>query len=104
MFGFWWNFFMWIPTGAASGILLFFLGLVDLGIVIGLVVGVCLQSTYLPHSKGGCRYAETWQVPNGVDSWFHVYANVSGTAKYKYNPGAMCEGLVETWNLGVAMA
>jgi|SRR5579862_320195 len=102
MFGFWWNFFLWIPTIFAPGVLLFFLGLVDLGIVIGLVVGVYLQSTYLPQSKGGCRHAETWQVSNGTESWFDVYAIISNSTKP--DPRHECEGLVLTWSLGVAMA
>jgi hypothetical protein len=102
MFAFWWNFLLWIPTILAPGILLFFIGLVDLGIVIALIVGIYLQSTYLPQSKGACRGADTWQVSNGTESWFHVVATVSNSTYPE--PQTKCEEYVEIWIIAVAMA
>jgi hypothetical protein len=102
MFGFWWNFSMWIPTAAATGTFLFSLGLVDLGIVIGLVVGISLQSTYLPQSMGECRHADTWQASNGTESWFYVYAIISNSTNP--NPQSECEDMVSTWTYAVGMA
>jgi hypothetical protein len=101
MFGFWWNFFLWIPTIGSRGLLLFAFGVVDLGIVLALIPAVYLESTYIPHSKGPCPNAGSWQVSNGTASFF----NLTAVAANATNPDieGMCEEFVTNWSIGVAV-
>lgn len=101
MFGFWWNFFLWIPTISSGGLFQFALGVVDLAIVLALIPAVYLESTYIPHSKGPCPNADSWQVPNGTASFFSLIAIADNAT----NPDVegMCEEFVTNWSIGVSI-
>ena len=97
------NFLMWIPTWAASGIPLVFLGLADLGfaVLIGFVVGY--QSRFVPHSKVECgQVASTnYQVPAGNLSFFQAVGALNATGDT--SPEDACDDFVDIWALGVAI-
>ncbi|OCK79624.1 hypothetical protein K432DRAFT_417213 [Lepidopterella palustris CBS 459.81] len=101
--GFFWNFALWIPTVLFPGPLVFIVGLFDLTIATMLGIATHLQSAYSPHTYSACRNggAETWQVPNGTQSFFTLAGQLNAT---KTTPETMCRDYVEEWKYGVAMA
>lgn len=101
MFGFWWNFFLWIPTISSRGLFQFALGVVDLGIVLALIPAIYLESTYVPLSTGLCPEAGSWQVSGGTASFF----NLTAMAANATNPDVegMCEEFIINWSIGVAI-
>jgi len=92
---------MWIPTAAASGTILFLIGLADLALTIALLVGVIFQARYLPHTYSGCQDAETWQNATNSSNFFVVASNLSdfnGTT-----PHDVCYEYVQNWVFGIAI-
>lgn len=100
-FAFFWNFFLWIPTGAASGTALFLLGVGDLAITIALLVGVIFQSTYLPHTYSGCQGADTWQNATNTSNFFQVASTISDLNVTSAQD--VCFQYVENWAFGIAI-
>ncbi|KFY63250.1 hypothetical protein V496_04099 [Pseudogymnoascus sp. VKM F-4515 (FW-2607)] len=97
MLCFWYNIVAWFLSILNSGVLLVYLGLVDLGIVaFALIPAASLQSTYIPHSKITCRSATSWQVSNASEeSWFTVLAKLRSPTDP--NPEGICKGYVADW-------
>ena len=99
--GFLWNFFMWIPTICASGMVLVVIGLVDLVVAIAILSAVLLQSTYLPHLRSDCRYAETWKNDNGTSNFFQVASNLSAFSGN--TPQDVCSQYFTNWTFGLVI-
>lgn len=102
MFCFWYNIVAWVLSILDSCVLLFYIGVIDLGVVAALIPAVYLQSTYIPHWKNTCQNATSWQVSNASDeSWFTVLARLLKPADP--DPKGCCEKYVETWVFTVAV-
>lgn len=83
-----------------TGLLHAYLGLMDLGIVAALIPAVYWQSIYIPHSKGTCQNASSWQVSNASEkSWFAVLAKLQNPANP--DPEGCCKGYVENWTVAI---
>ncbi|OJD27538.1 hypothetical protein ACJ73_01076 [Blastomyces percursus] len=103
--GFWWNFAMWIPTMLVPSLYVILIGLLDAAIMVYFAIATVRQATYIPHSPGPCRNAETWQVPmNGNESYFHVLETLH---TYLDNPDMnvpsdkICKDFVSQWRFGI---
>ena len=98
-----WNFLMWIPTCAASGVPLLFIALVDLGFVVLLGFVAWYQAQFVPHSKVECGYVAntSYQVPAGSLSFFQAAAALNVTDDP--SPVGACEVFVDQWALGIAI-
>ncbi|EGE79155.2 uncharacterized protein BDCG_01572 [Blastomyces dermatitidis ER-3] len=103
--GFWWNFAMWIPTMLAPSLYVTLIGLFDAVIMVYFAIATVRQATYIPHSLGPCRIAETWQVPmNGNESYFHVLETLH---TYPDDPDMnvpsdkICKDFVSQWRFGI---
>jgi hypothetical protein len=81
---------------AWTGLHIFTLGLIDLGLAITLCTGVVLQSNYLPAGSSGCKKAETWQVIGEEESFFTV---MGGDTTSAYSE---CTWFVSAWSQAVA--
>lgn len=77
------------------------MGCVDFAFAIVLVVASGLQGTYLPHTKGTCQQAESWQVPSGTPSLFQAISNFPGN---KVSAEVICKEYFTTWCILVATA
>ncbi|OBT61520.1 hypothetical protein VE03_09118 [Pseudogymnoascus sp. 23342-1-I1] len=97
MLCFWYDVVAWFLSILNSGVLLAYLGLTDLGLVaVALIPAVYLQSTYIPHSKGTCQSATSWQVSNASEeSWFTVLAKLRNPADP--DPEGICDEYVANW-------
>ncbi|KFZ02111.1 hypothetical protein V500_00441 [Pseudogymnoascus sp. VKM F-4518 (FW-2643)] len=83
-----------------SGVLHLYLGLMDLGIVAALIPAVYWQSIYIPHSRGTCQNATSWQVSNArEESWFTVLAKLHNSADP--DPEGRCNEYVENWTFAI---
>ncbi|OCL05466.1 hypothetical protein AOQ84DRAFT_355945 [Glonium stellatum] len=99
---FYWNFALWIPNCMFPNALVFMVGLVDSVFTVMMAIAAHLQTGYSPHSYSDCRHgtAETWQVPQGTPSFFHVAGQLNAT---KASAEKMCLDYVEEWKYGIAM-
>lgn len=79
----------------------FVIGCVDFAFAIVLVVASGLQGAYLPHTKGACHEAESWQVPEGTPSLFQAISNFPGNED---SAEAICKEYFTTWCILVAVA
>lgn len=100
MYCFWYNIVAWILSMPGSGVLHLYLGLMDLGIVAALIPAVYWQSIYIPHSRGTCQNATSWQVSNArEESWFTVLAKLHNSADP--DPEGRCNEYVANWTFAI---
>ncbi|KFX93643.1 hypothetical protein O988_06698 [Pseudogymnoascus sp. VKM F-3808] len=96
MFSFWYNLVAWIVLMLNSSVLMVYLGLIDLSIAATMIPVVYWQSTYIPHSKGTCQNAVSWQVSNSTnESWFSVLARLHNPEDP--DPEGYCATYVDNW-------
>ncbi|KAG5302983.1 hypothetical protein I7I50_02532 [Histoplasma capsulatum G186AR] len=104
--GFWWNFAIWLPTIAAPSLCVTIIGMFDTTITVYFALATVRQGTYIPHSAGPCKNADTWQVPtaNGNGSYFHILETLN---TYPDKPemhvpsDKICKDFVSQWRFGI---
>ncbi|EGC46156.1 conserved hypothetical protein [Histoplasma capsulatum var. duboisii H88] len=104
--GFWWNFAIWLPTIAAPSLCVTIIGMFDTTITVYFALATVRQGTYIPHSAGPCKNADTWQVPtaNGNGSYFHILQTLN---TYPDKPemhvpsDKICQDFVSQWRFGI---
>ncbi|OBT71649.1 hypothetical protein VF21_09699 [Pseudogymnoascus sp. 05NY08] len=102
MFCFWYNIVAWALAILDSCVLLVYIGLIDLGVAAALIPAVYWQSTYIPHRKGACQSATSWQMPNSSEeSWFTVLAKLQKPADP--DPKGCCEKYLENWTFTIVV-
>ncbi|KAL2022441.1 hypothetical protein VTK56DRAFT_5270 [Thermocarpiscus australiensis] len=101
IFGFAWNFAMFLGCFACSSWLLVLLGLVDSMIATALAISAAKQAEFLPTTYHACVGATDWR--NGTEGRnYFLTANSTAFADYG-GPGDLCHEMVYTWALTVAV-
>ncbi|KAF2806448.1 uncharacterized protein BDZ99DRAFT_573960 [Mytilinidion resinicola] len=100
--GFYWNFAIWIPNIIFPGPLVFLVGVFDTAIATMLSLALNSQTKHSPHTFGTCKWggAETWQVPNGTESFFTVAGRLNSTVA---SSERMCRDYVQEWKYSMAI-
>ncbi|KAK2768345.1 hypothetical protein FQN54_000199 [Arachnomyces sp. PD_36] len=96
--------FVWsVPTFVLTAFTVpnatFVIGCVDLIFAIVFSIASGLQGAYIPHTKGTCEHAESWQVPSGTPSFFQGIANFPGNHN---SAEEICKEYYTTWCILVA--
>ncbi|KFA55706.1 hypothetical protein S40293_10921 [Stachybotrys chartarum IBT 40293] len=101
VFGFVWNFIMFIGCIACDSYLCVLLGLVDTMIAVSLAVSAAMQAQFMPTTYSACGGATDWR--NGTDGRnFFLTANSTTFTGYG-GPSALCFTIVENWAITVAI-
>jgi hypothetical protein len=93
---------MGVATCSGSWLVLF--GVIDLILVAALIVGVVMQSQFLPHGYGPCGDVSNWN--NGTDgrNFFLVASTIDWYGENKRaSPGDICHSFVLTWILAIVI-
>ncbi|KIV92527.1 hypothetical protein PV10_03818 [Exophiala mesophila] len=102
IFGFAWNFAIWLPTFAAVGPFLYILGIIDLVIAVSLAVAAGLQGQSIPHAQSACSDFIMANPPNSTaPSLFVVISDKNATLT---NWRSECSSTVRVWQFEVAVS
>ncbi|KAL2130158.1 hypothetical protein VTI74DRAFT_6813 [Chaetomium olivicolor] len=96
-----WNFIMFAASPFCGGPLLGLIGMVDLVLAVLLIVGVAMQSRFLPGTYGPCNMAADWKNSTDGRNFFvvaHGTEGFSGTG-----PGDICHNLVMSWIVAIVV-
>lgn len=92
---------MWLPTFAAFGPFLYFLGIIDFIIAVSLAVAAGLQGQNIPHSRSDCTDFIMSHPPNSTaPSIFIVIANKNSTLTSWRDD---CRSTVMAWEAEIAV-
>ncbi|RVX67150.1 hypothetical protein B0A52_08584 [Exophiala mesophila] len=102
VFGFAWNFAMWIPTFVASGPFLYILGIVDLVIAVSLAVAAGLQGQSIPHAQSACSDFIMANPPNSTAPSLFIVISGKNSTLTKWR--SECISTIRVWQFEVAVS
>jgi hypothetical protein len=69
---------------------------IDLLLGVTLIIGVGVQSIYVPHTQGGCSMADKWQVDDNGMSLFTFLGDIR-----QVSAASICSEFFTIWVLGI---
>ncbi|KAI0404522.1 hypothetical protein F4802DRAFT_566301 [Xylaria palmicola] len=99
--GFFWNFFLWIPTLRSKGGGLFFLGVVDAVVAGLLLIPLAIEASYIGFTPGQCAQLKSGAPPTNNLIYFQRVAGIK--VDEENIAQGTCDGFFMRWYLGLVV-
>ncbi|KAI1111525.1 hypothetical protein F5Y14DRAFT_424844 [Nemania sp. NC0429] len=100
--GFFWNFFLWIPTISTTGGGLFLLGVVDAIVTGFIIISLAIEASFIGFTPGQCAQLGPNATPNSNLIFFQRVAEIE--FKDKGVGEATCKEYYAKWYVGLVLA